>query len=183
MSYTPNINKLKMAIYTARLYASYNNTNGDNISDGYSSTSWGKIHLTGLIEHLNPFDNSVTLNTSTDVLTLPAGEYFLDARISTAQWRINAGAWGWYADNSRTQWSKCSFYNYLTSTAFGFEGKQFNEDEANNTPDQPEHAKAYISSDSEMQIQLRAKTSHSDIDVAVSQTKMSQPRVLIYRLA
>lgn len=169
MSYTPEVSKLKMAIYTLHTHSGV----GSYAQSGFSSTSWGKVNLFSFTTTYNPFQDTVTFNSSTDVITLPSGQYYFNGRLMS------------YDPTSpyESRWSECTFYDYVADEAVGYIGRKWQNVAYNRNPNFNEHAKAYIESDGTRQIQFRARASHSTLEVSDYQGDNAIGRVIIHRLS
>ena len=169
MSYTPEVTRLKMAIYTLRTFSG----TGGHTQTGFSSTSWKKVDLYNLTTEYNPFEDNVTFTSSTDVINLPVGKYYLNGRLAS----FDSG-------NPYThRWSQCTFYDYVADEAIGFAGREWQRYDYNRNPNANEHAKAFVESDGSRQIQFRAKASHTTLQVSQYDGNASAGRVVIWRLA
>ncbi len=162
MTYQPELLKLKMSIFMCYI------TNGQS---GFSSSTWTACNLSTSHTILNdPFGDNISINGTNDYITLPAGKYYINARV------------GAYYNGHK--YSECAIFNYDTSEMIGFSGQEHTYLDYNKNPAKSEHAKAYIESDSEIKIQLRARASHSSLEL--SRTAPTQgsayPRILVYRL-
>lgn len=169
MSYTPEVTRLKMAIYILDTYSGV----GGHKQTGFSSTSWGKVELYTFTTKYNPFEDDVTFTSSTDVINLPVGKYYLNGRLAS----FDSG------DPYTDRWSQCTFYDYVDDEAIGFAGREWQRYDYNRNPNANEHAKAFVESDGSKKIQFRAKASHTTLQVSQYDDNASTGRVIVYRLA
>ena len=163
MSFVPEITKLKLSIFHIRIT--------DNQS-GFSSSTWGKVNLSAITTHHDPFEDGATINTSDDYITLPAGKYYINARLG--------------AYRNGHSWTECAIHNYDTTTQLGFIGKDYTYLDYNKNPSKSEHAKAYIETNSSINIQIKARAGHGGTELSdttyTNSGTTAFPRILVYRL-
>lgn len=164
MTYVSEVTKLKMSIF--HITVTHDQT-------GFSSTDWGKVNLnSSYTTHHDPFGDGITIDTTDDYITLPAGKYYINARL------------GAYLNGH--SWSECAIFNYDTTTKLGFEGREHTYLDYNKNPANSEHAKAYVETNSNINIQIKARAGSTSVKLSDTQytnsTTTAFPRVLIYRL-
>ena len=139
------------------------------------STSYVDVSLdTGYETIVNQYSISLTINTTTDRVTLPSGKYFLDARMSTA--RAQLGVWG-----VEYQWFE---YDGASKNEIGYEGREVGA-VAIGDPAKNEHARAYIESDGTQEIGFFVKKiagNTPEIEDTLYQTYGGLGRCMIWRI-
>ena len=140
-----------------------------------SSTSYVDLAIaSGYTTVHNFFSSAISVDTATDRVTLDAGKYFLDCRLTAT--RASIATWGieytWYS------------WDGATRTDLGCEGREVGA-LAIGDPAKNEHARAYIESDGTAIIGVRVKTINS-FSVEVGDTTyeqyIGQSRPMIWRL-
>tara|TARA_R100000278_G_C5469408_1_gene163921 strand:+ start:1231 stop:1731 length:501 start_codon:yes stop_codon:yes gene_type:complete len=137
MTYLAAAKKGKLSVYILNLQT----------NQAISSTTYVDVNLTsGYQTVVNQFSSSLSVNFNTDMVTLPSGKYFLDARMSSK--RSSIGSWG-----VEYQWFE---YDGSNKNAIGYEGREVGS-LAIGDPAKNEHARAYIESDGTQQIGMFVK--------------------------
>ena len=164
MTYRPTIQTGKLSV------AILNNTHDQSTT----TTTYIDYQITtGYDSVVDQFSNTLTIDATNNRVTLPAGKYYLDARLMIK--RGAAGTWGaeyiWYS------WDGSS------RTDLGYVGREVGA-VAIGDPHKSEHAKAYIESDGSAIIGLQYTTINGVL-IEVSDTQYDdycgQSRLMIWR--
>jgi len=165
MTYVPIAKKGKMSVYIM-----YNTSN-----QATSSTSYIDFGLnTGHKTLVNQFSVQVNVDNTNNRITLPAGKFYLDARLMVK--RASTDNWGaeyiWYT------WDGSS------RTSIGYEGREVGS-VAIGDPHKNEHARAYIESDGSTIVGLQFKSILGNA-IEVSDTdwddNSGQSRLMIWKI-
>jgi hypothetical protein len=137
MTYLSEVKKGKLSVFILNL------TTNQNVT----STSYQDVELeTGYETIINQYSVSLTIDTTDNQVTLPAGKFYLDARMMTK--RSSSSTWGseyiWY------EWDGSS------KNQLGYEGKECGSI-AIGDPNKNEHARAYVESDGTAIIGMQVK--------------------------
>ena len=140
-----------------------------------SSTSYADLKIaTGYTTIIDSLSMTLAVDTAADRVTLPAGKFFLDGRLTAM--RASTASWGveytWYS------------WDGATRTDLGCEGREVGA-LAIGDPAKNEHARAYIESDGTAIIGMRVKTiSSSSVEVNDTQWEAysGQGRLMIWGL-
>tara|TARA_R100001460_G_scaffold107833_1_gene157246 strand:+ start:1902 stop:2408 length:507 start_codon:yes stop_codon:yes gene_type:complete len=167
MTFVPSIKTGKLSCYVLNC-----------VSDQtVNTTSYIDVGITSSITTtVDQFSTTLTASASTDRVTLPAGKYYLDARLYVLRYPYTGSVWG----------AEYIFYEYSSSTktAIGFEGREAGA-VAIGDPQKSEHAVAYIESDGTTEIGLQVKAINST-SIIISSTTLAngagQSRVMIWRI-
>tara|TARA_R100000231_G_scaffold78352_1_gene60626 strand:+ start:894 stop:1391 length:498 start_codon:yes stop_codon:yes gene_type:complete len=165
MTYSPNIRTGKMSVFVLGNVHNQYSTSNQTYSD-YQITST-------VTEEVNQF--SISLSIADNRVTLPAGSYYLEARlyVYTANTNTWGAEYGWYS------------WNGSTRTAIGYTGREQGA-VAMSDPHKHEHAAAYIESDGSAVIGLQFKST-TTVSQLVSATNYvsyaGQSRLMIWRIA
>lgn len=130
----------------------------------------------GLDTNVNPFGTTPTISTSTDRITLPAGKYFIQARL--AIYRAAAGAWGgqWYIFKR----------SGASNVQIGYEGRRYGIVHIGD-PQMTGSARAYIESDGTTEIGVEAQAISAQITLnstaTYGVTYSGKSRILIWRVS
>lgn len=165
MTYVPTLKSGKLSVYIL-----------ENVtSQTTSSTSYVNYQIGSTVTTVvNQFDTTLIASAVTDRVTLPAGKYYLDAKLTVTRAAISV--WG----------AEYIFYSYNNNvkTEIGYLGREAGS-LAITDPQKSEHAVAYIESDGTAEIGLQFK-SMNGIQISVSdtlyQTYSGQSRVMIWRI-
>jgi len=168
MTFVPNIKTGKLSCYVLECQ------NAQSVT----STSYADVGITTTITTtVNQFNTTLTASSSTDRVTLPAGKYYLDAKLYVKRSPYTGTVWG----------TEYIFYEYSSSTKteIGFLGREADLTHIGN-PQKSEHAVAYIESDGTTEIGLQVKKINS-LDVIISaqdgqQGGAGQSRFMIWRI-
>tara|TARA_Y100000114_G_C11654974_1_gene276141 strand:- start:80 stop:523 length:444 start_codon:yes stop_codon:yes gene_type:complete len=117
-----------------------------------SSTSYVNVQITSTITNVvNQFNTTLTANSSTNRVTLPAGKYYLDANLYIKRPPPSFSHYSTYG-------VEYIFYEFSggTKTEIGFLGREGGAVNIGN-PQKSEHAVAYIASDGTAEIGLQVK--------------------------
>tara|TARA_R100000951_G_scaffold13955_1_gene10974 strand:+ start:991 stop:1491 length:501 start_codon:yes stop_codon:yes gene_type:complete len=165
MSYLPSLKSGRLSSYIL----------GNVLNQITSSTSYVNYQITSTITTVvNHFNTTLVASAASDRVTLPAGKYYLNARLTVK--RAVVDVWG----------VEYIFYSYINNvkTEIGYEGKEAGS-VAITDPQKSEHATAYIESDGTVEIGLQFKTTNG-VQVVVSDTTyqsyVGQSRVMIWRI-
>ena len=118
-------------------------------SQSITSTSYTNVGIsTSITTVVDQFSTTLTASSSTDRVTLPAGKYYLDARLYVKRIPYSGEGWG----------TECIFYEFSnnTKTEVGFIGREAGAVGVGD-PQKSEHAVAYIESDGTTEIGLQVK--------------------------
>ena len=166
MTYLPTILKGKMSVYIV-----YNTQDQSTSSTNYVDFSFNSGHKT----LINQFSVHINVDNTNNKITLPAGKFYLDARLYVMRESTSSG-WGaeyiWYT------WDGSS------RTSIGYEGREVGS-VAIGDPHKNEHARAYIESDGTTVIGLQFKSITGDY-IEVSDTTWDdyagQSRLMIWKI-
>jgi len=143
-----------------------------------TSTTYVDVGISNTITTVvDQFNTTLTADSSTDRVTLPAGKYYLDAKLYVKRYPTSGSSWG----------AEYIFYEYSnnTKTEIGFLGREADLTHIGN-PQKSEHAVAYIESDGTTEIGLQVKKI-SSLNVIISaqdgqQGGAGQSRFMIWRI-
>ena len=166
MTYVPSIKKGKLSVYIM-----YNTSDQSTSSTSYVDFELNSGHKT----LINQFSVQVNVDDTNNRITLPAGKFYLDARLMVK--RASTSTWGaeyfWYT------WDGSS------RTSIGYEGREVGA-LAIGDPHKNEHARAYVESDGAIIIGLQFKSIDGD-SIEVSDTQYDdisgQSRLMIWKIA
>ena len=168
MTYVPSIKTGKLSCYVLDCQ------NAQSVT----STSYVNVGITNTITTVvDQFNTTLTASSSTARVTLPAGKYYLDAKLYVKRTPYSGTVWG----------TEYIFYEFNggTKSEIGFLGREADLTHIGN-PQKSEHAVAYIESDGTAEIGLQVKKINS-LNVIISaqdgeQGGAGQSRIMIWRI-
>lgn len=141
-----------------------------------STGSFQNVGLDGTMDtNTNPFGTTPTISTSTDRITLPAGKYFIQARL--AIYRAGSGTWGgqWYIFKRVG----------ASNVQVGYEGRRYGIVHIGD-PQMTGSARAYIESDGTTEVGVEAQAITSTITLNSTATygvaMSGASRLMIWRV-
>ena len=164
MTYLKAAKKGKLSVFILNL------TTDQNVT----STSYQDVSLeTGYDTVVNQYSATLTIDATNNRVTLPAGKFYLDARMMTKS--SSTGTWG----------SEYTWYSWdgASRTVVGYEGREVGSI-AIGDPHKNEHARAYIESDGTEIIGLQVKRTNTAVEIEDTQYDQNSGlgRCMIWRI-